>query len=211
MAANAADASVAERLAALATYVWGQCTYGVALLASWIPGGLGDAKDWLANAQAKGFATTNIPTVGSVAVYGAGHGYSTFGHVAAVEAVNADGTFIVREMNMLNGVGQWDTRTSSMNDVLGFILPPGTAAANFSLAGANTGLSLLSAFEPTKIAPGFLSGLAQTFGVNNIIDLVERWLLIVMGMTLIVIALIMLTRVDKVIIPAATTAAKAAI
>ncbi len=130
-----ATASVVQALSSAAAYTWGNCTYYVAQVASWIPGGLGNAGDWLTNAEAKGFKTSSTPQVGSVAVYGAGGGYSQFGHVAYVTGVNGNGTFDVSEMNF-TGLNQVDQRTSTMGDVLGFILPPaGAAGANLGTGG----------------------------------------------------------------------------
>lgn len=107
-----------------ASYLFGQCTYYVARALDWVPSGWGNAADWWSHAGSAGFARTSIPTPGSVVVYGAGQGYSPYGHVAKVESVNGDGTFNVSEMNF-NGWNQVDQRRSTMNDVLGFILPPG--------------------------------------------------------------------------------------
>lgn len=110
------------------SYAFGNCTYFVAKTLPWIPGGLGDAYQWIANAKAKGLQVSNTPVVGSVVVYGQGNGYSQFGHVAVVQSLNSDGTFNVSEMNFA-GFNQTDTRTSSMKDVAGFILPPGTTSS----------------------------------------------------------------------------------
>lgn len=121
-----------------ASYTFGNCTYYVAKVLDWVPAGLGDAKDWLANAQAKGLPTTNIPTPGSVVVYGAGQGMSPFGHVAIVQSLNGDGTFNVSEMNFA-GFNQVDTRRSTMSDVQGFILPPGGSADAGSQFMASSG------------------------------------------------------------------------
>src|SRR2546430_12645776 len=83
------------------SYVKGQCTAYVASVATWIPPGLGNAKDWLHNAQLKGFATTTTPTVGSVVAYNPGGNYDPAnGHVAYVTAVAADlKSFTVKEMD----------------------------------------------------------------------------------------------------------------
>lgn len=111
------------------SYAWGNCTYFVAKTLPWIPAGLGDAYQWLANARAKGLQTSSVPVVGSVVVYGQGNGYSQFGHVAVVQSINSDGTFVVSEMNFL-GLNKTDTRTSTMKDVAGFILAPGTTSSS---------------------------------------------------------------------------------
>lgn len=106
------------------TYAVGNCTAGVCQDDQWIPEDLGDAGDWAANAAARGFTVTMIPTVGAVVCYGRGDGYSQFGHVGEVLQVGANGTFLVREMNFV-AFDVYDNRWSDMHDVVGFILPPG--------------------------------------------------------------------------------------
>lgn len=101
------------------SYPWGQCTYWVALHFP-VPPYLGNAADWWPNAAAKGLPETQTPTAGSVVVYGSGGGYSSDGHVAYVIQVDSPTTFDVSEMNYV-GVGIVDERTSTMEDVLGFI------------------------------------------------------------------------------------------
>lgn len=61
---------------------------------------LGNAWQWFGNAQAAGFATGQTPRVGAIMVTWE----SSFGHVAIVDAVNADGSFVVSEMNFV----RWD-------------------------------------------------------------------------------------------------------
>lgn len=102
------------------SYPCGQCTFWAAMHLP-VPPYLGNAADWWANAATKGMQETQTPTEGSVVVYGPGGGYSSVGHVAYVLHVNADGTFVVSEMNYL-GVGLVDERSSTSQDVLGFIL-----------------------------------------------------------------------------------------
>src|SRR2546428_11938048 len=48
-------------------FPFGECTWWAAYnhTVTWS----GDAKDWLANARAKGIATTDFPSVGALAVY----------------------------------------------------------------------------------------------------------------------------------------------
>jgi len=112
-------------------YTAGECTWGAATLAPWIPCGLGNAITWLTYARAKGFATGTAPRAGAVVVYGPccpGHYlYSQYGHCAVVLAVQNQGAFQVREMNFYGdggGFDRYDTRVSSMEAVLGFIYPP---------------------------------------------------------------------------------------
>jgi len=97
----------------------GQCTYWAAYnhLVTWN----GNAGDWLANAKAQGVATASTPSVGAIAVFRPGAGYSELGHVALVTAVGPH-TYSVGEMNYL-GLGQLDARTIGWPDphLAGFI------------------------------------------------------------------------------------------
>lgn len=108
-----------------ATYSPGNCTWYVAHTLAWVQGGWGDAWHWAPAALAAGLLETSVPTVGSVVVYAAGDGYSTFGHVAIVILVYSATQFRVSEMNFV-GFNQVDERDSSTHDVAAFILPPGT-------------------------------------------------------------------------------------
>jgi surface antigen len=54
---------------------------------------------WLSNAQRVGIPTGSTPVPGAVAVFPRGYGGSAVGHVAYVEHVNADGTYVVSERN----------------------------------------------------------------------------------------------------------------
>jgi len=71
----------------------GWCTYYVATWrnVTWN----GDAGYWYANASAQGYAVGPTPKVGSIMVTWE----SWAGHVAYVDAVNADGSWVVTEMN----------------------------------------------------------------------------------------------------------------
>lgn len=125
------------------SYTVGQCTAFAATVASWIPAGLGNAKDWVPNARAKGLNISSVPVVGSVVGWAGGGGMSEFGHVAVVDRVNTDGSFVVEEQNFTFGPGRTDTRTvTSRNGIEGFILPPGGAQSTISTAGVTaTGLA----------------------------------------------------------------------
>lgn len=92
-------------------YFWGQCVWYVANRKS-VPAGWGNASDWLANAQAQGWATGTEPRVGAVAWFPIGGE----GHVAYTEAVNDDGTIQVSEMNVL-GLGVVDYKTIDAHSV----------------------------------------------------------------------------------------------
>lgn len=108
------------------SYYFGECTWGACEYAYWVPEGLGNAGDWAANAAARGYQVTDVPTIGSVVVYGAGDGYSNFGHCGVVIDVAGNGQFLVHEMNYV-AWDQYDDRWSSAYDVVGFILQPGTS------------------------------------------------------------------------------------
>jgi surface antigen len=104
-------------------FSYGYCTWWVAHK-RYIPW-RGNAYQWWWNAPPFGFAEGATPRAGAVMVMGIS-GTSPQGHVAYVESVNPNGTFLVSEMNWW-GVpgGGWnrvDYRTvNSMQGVLGFI------------------------------------------------------------------------------------------
>ena len=87
-------------------FPYGWCTWWAAYNhpVSWS----GNAGDWLANASAQGIHTQLTPTVGAIAVFRRGHGYSDLGHVAIVVAVSA-GAYTVSEMNWV-GFGEVNIR-----------------------------------------------------------------------------------------------------
>lgn len=111
---------------ASAAYAYGWCTYWAAVRCPWIPAGLGNADTWPIRAPAHGLQVTMIPTVGSVVCYGPGNGYSALGHVGVVVTVFSASSFEVSEMAYV-AWNRTDLRTSTMQDVAGFILPPGVA------------------------------------------------------------------------------------
>ena len=99
-------------------FVYGQCTWYVASR-RYVPW-TGDAWMWWANARAMGFAEGQVPQPGAIMVTWESYFY---GHVAYVEQVNLDGSFVVSEMNY-RAWGVIDTRfIRSARDVslIGFI------------------------------------------------------------------------------------------
>jgi surface antigen len=84
-------------------FPWGWCTWYVATRrnVTW----LGDAYQWYGNAAAQGFPVGQTPQVGAVMVTWE----SGWGHVAYVEAVYSDGSWLVSEMNF-SGFGVTDQR-----------------------------------------------------------------------------------------------------
>lgn len=99
-------------------FYYGYCTWWVAHK-RYVPW-RGDAWAWWPNARRFGYAEGATPRVGAIAVIGIGP-WTPAGHVAFVERVNADGSFVISEMNW----GRWgvvDLRTvTSMRGIEGFI------------------------------------------------------------------------------------------
>lgn len=58
-----------------------------------------DAWRWLPNAQRVGIPTGTHPVAGAIVVFPKGYGRSSVGHVAYVQSVNADGSYLVTEHN----------------------------------------------------------------------------------------------------------------
>ena len=94
----------------------GYCTWYVATRRN-VPW-FGNANQWWPNARAYGFAEGYQPQVGAIMVTAE----SGYGHVAYVEAVNPDGSWVVSEMNYA-GWGYRSTRTIRHGQVplVGFI------------------------------------------------------------------------------------------
>jgi LysM repeat protein len=101
------------------TFPYGQCTYYVASRRDVTWGG--NAWAWFENANGLR-PEGHVPVGGAIVVFHAGW----FGHVAYVESVNSDGSFIVAEMNFWANGGGWgrvDRRTIAAGDrsTTGFI------------------------------------------------------------------------------------------
>lgn len=54
-------------------YPWGQCTWGVKVLAPWASNYWGNAYSWASRAAADGFRTGTVPEVGSIICWSGGH------------------------------------------------------------------------------------------------------------------------------------------
>lgn len=76
-------------------YVAGQCTQWAWYNRKDLPSNLGNANTWARNAAARGFTVNRTPAAG--AIFQTTSGW--YGHVGYVEAVNADGSIVVTEMN----------------------------------------------------------------------------------------------------------------
>lgn len=93
--------------AALNGGYFGQCTYYVYNRMAQVgtPIGysmMGNAAEWPSYARSYGYSVSNTPTAGSAIVFqqGLAGADPTYGHVAFVEAVNADGSLYISEMNV---------------------------------------------------------------------------------------------------------------
>ena len=97
-------------------FPWGQCTYYVSTR-RYVPWN-GDAWTWFANARAYGRPEGKVPVQGAIVVMWG----SWYGHVAYVERVDTDGSFVISEMNV-RGVGVRDERTVTVSSIplIGFI------------------------------------------------------------------------------------------
>ena len=97
-------------------FPWGQCTYYVSTKrkVDWN----GDAWMWFRNARGAGRPEGRVPVAGAIVVMWGGW----VGHVAYVEKVDPDGSFLISEMNV-RGVGVRDERTVTVSsiDLIGFI------------------------------------------------------------------------------------------
>jgi peptidoglycan DL-endopeptidase LytE len=98
-------------------FVYGQCTWYVASR-RYVPW-TGDAWMWWANARAMGFPEGQVPEPGAILVTWEGF----YGHVAYVEQVNLDGSFVVSEMNYQawNVIDTRLIKSTKSLPVLGFI------------------------------------------------------------------------------------------
>ena len=76
-------------------YGRGQCTQWAWYKRQDMPSDLGNANTWASRAAARGFTVNRTPSAG--AIFQTSSGW--YGHVGYVEAVNADGSIVVSEMN----------------------------------------------------------------------------------------------------------------
>lgn len=87
-------------------YDWGWCTWHAANrrieTGNPLPRNLGNANTWSARARAAGFTVSDVPVAGAVVWHDqsvTGYVAGGLGHVAYVEAMNADGSILVSDMN----------------------------------------------------------------------------------------------------------------
>lgn len=101
-------------------FEWGQCTWYAASLRDVTWGG--DAWEWYGNAIAKGMQVGMTPQAGAIVVWGAGNGYSIYGHVGYVVSAISPTSFVVDESNFFEIPGVLDQRVvPDLHDVEGFI------------------------------------------------------------------------------------------
>ena len=133
-AAPATSEAPAEQLAATSeaastpnTYPVGQCTWGAKSLAPWAGNNWGNAKDWIASAQAAGHSVGTTPVAGAIAVWpNDGGGY---GHVAYVTSASGVNSIQVMEsnyagnMSISNYRGTFDPTSSAHGGSVYYIYP----------------------------------------------------------------------------------------
>ena len=130
----AASEAPAEQLAATSeaastpnTYPVGQCTWGAKSLAPWAGNNWGNAKDWIASAQAAGHSVGRTPVAGAIAVWpNDGGGY---GHVAYVTSASGVNSIQVMESNYAGNMlignyrGTFDPTSSAHGGSVFYIYP----------------------------------------------------------------------------------------
>ncbi|TRW69836.1 CHAP domain-containing protein [Lactococcus lactis] len=111
-------------------YALNNCTWYVYnreyQLGNHIPANLGNGGQWGISAKVAGYATSSTPKVGNMASFTPGllGCSSIYGHVAFVEYVNPDGSFLVSEMNVVDpGSGKISYRVISSNAGITFVDP----------------------------------------------------------------------------------------
>ena len=109
------------------TYPVGQCTWGAKSLAPWAGNNWGNAKDWIASAQAAGHSVGTTPVAGAIAVWpNDGGGY---GHVAYVTSASGANSIQVMEsnyagnMSISNYRGTFDPTSSAHGGSVFYIYP----------------------------------------------------------------------------------------
>ena len=109
------------------TYPVGQCTWGAKSLASWVGNYWGNAKNWIASAQAAGHSVGTTPVAGAIAVWpNDGGGY---GHVAYVTSASGANSIQVMESNYAGNMsignyrGTFDPTSSAHGGSVYYIYP----------------------------------------------------------------------------------------
>ena len=109
------------------SYPVGQCTWGAKSLASWVGNYWGNAKNWIASAQAAGHSVGTTPVAGAIAVWpNDGGGY---GHVAYVTSASGANSIQVMESNYAGNMsignyrGTFDPTSSAHGGSVYYIYP----------------------------------------------------------------------------------------
>ena len=120
-------AATSEAASTPNTYPVGQCTWGVKSLAPWAGNNWGNAKNWIASAQAAGHSVGTTPVAGAIAVWPYdGGGY---GHVAYVTSASGANSIQVMEsnyagnMSISNYRGTFDPTSSAHGGSVFYIYP----------------------------------------------------------------------------------------
>ena len=126
-AAPAAETHKVSAASTPNTYPVGQCTWGVKSLAPWAGNNWGNAKNWIASAQAAGHSVGTTPVAGAIAVWpNDGGGY---GHVAYVTSASVANSIQVMEsnyagnMSISNYRGTFDPTSSAHGGSVFYIYP----------------------------------------------------------------------------------------
>ncbi|MCA6643223.1 peptidoglycan hydrolase PcsB [Streptococcus thermophilus] len=126
-AAPAAETHKVSAASTPNTYPVGQCTWGVKSLAPWAGNNWGNAKNWIASAQAAGHSVGTTPVAGAIAVWpNDGGGY---GHVAYVTSASGANSIQVMEsnyagnMSISNYRGTFDPTSSAHGGSVFYIYP----------------------------------------------------------------------------------------
>ncbi|AXN96970.1 CHAP domain-containing protein [Streptococcus thermophilus] len=120
-------AATSEAASTPNTYPVGQCTWGAKSLAPWAGNNWGNAKDWIASAQAAGHSVGKTPVAGAIAVWpNDGGGY---GHVAYVTSASGANSIQVMESNYAGNMlignyrGTFDPTSSAHGGSVYYIYP----------------------------------------------------------------------------------------
>ena len=126
-AAPAAETPKVSAASTPNTYPVGQCTWGAKSLASWVGNYWGNAKNWIASAQAAGHSVGTTPVAGAIAVWpNDGGGY---GHVAYVTSASGANSIQVMESNYAGNMsignyrGTFDPTSSAHGGSVYYIYP----------------------------------------------------------------------------------------
>ena len=126
-AAPAAETHKVSAASTPNTYPVGQCTWGVKSLAPWAGNNWGNAKNWIASAQAAGHSVGTTPVAGAIAVWpNDGGGY---GHVAYVTSASGVNSIQVMESNYAGNMlignyrGTFDPTSSAHGGSVFYIYP----------------------------------------------------------------------------------------